>query len=419
MAKYNQIRYGSTGEDVKKLQEFMNQNGYQMDTDGIFDSKTESAVKDYQRKNGLSEDGIVGDNTWSKLYGSETATDNTQQSATEEKTTGFQYDPYQKSDAVTQAERLLQEHMDKKPGSYQSNWQSQIDDILNRILNREDFSYDMNQDAFFQQAANLYKLQGQQAMMDTVGQAAAMTGGYGNTYAQGAGQQAYQGYLQQINNMLPEFRQQALDLYNLEGQRMSDNLSMMIGMEEQDYGRWNDENSRYMEELQRLSDEAKYLEESDYARWANERDFQYGQHRDNTSDEQWNKEYDFALRQYEDAKIDSASTGGDGSDGNGYKAPDGWDEGDVAAFQEKYGLENDGIFGPKTEEVYNLISELNAIVAGEETGEDAEKKGADNKNSSKESDVKAWLREALQAGDISQETYNILLNEFAPKGQKY
>lgn len=59
------------------------------------------------------------------------------------------------------------------------------------ILNRKDFSYDMNNDQMYQQYRDAYMRQGQQAMRDTMGAASALTGGYGSTYAQTAGSQAY------------------------------------------------------------------------------------------------------------------------------------------------------------------------------------------------------------------------------------
>ena len=45
--------------------------------------------------------------------------------------------------------------------------------------------------------------QGKQAMQDTMGQAAALTGGYGSTYGQAVGQQQYDAYLQNLNDEVP------------------------------------------------------------------------------------------------------------------------------------------------------------------------------------------------------------------------
>lgn len=61
------LAFGSYGGDVKLLQTLLNKEGYNLKVDGIFGRKTEAAVKDYQRKNGLVVDGIVGPKTLAKL----------------------------------------------------------------------------------------------------------------------------------------------------------------------------------------------------------------------------------------------------------------------------------------------------------------------------------------------------------------
>ena len=76
------------------------------------------------------------------------------------------------------------------------------------------------------------------AMMDTLGQAATLTGGYGNSYAQGAGQQAYQSYLQGLNDKIPELYQLALERYDREGDRLYKGYTMLNEQEGQDYDRY-------------------------------------------------------------------------------------------------------------------------------------------------------------------------------------
>ncbi len=65
---YPTIRLGDKGELVRLLQEKLNRKGYNLKVDGDFGGKTETAVKDYQKKNGLTSDGVVGPKTWAKLY---------------------------------------------------------------------------------------------------------------------------------------------------------------------------------------------------------------------------------------------------------------------------------------------------------------------------------------------------------------
>ena len=61
-------KYGSRGDEVKKIQEKLKRWGYYDGAvDGIFGSKTLSAVKLFQKKNGLTVDGIAGNKTLAAL----------------------------------------------------------------------------------------------------------------------------------------------------------------------------------------------------------------------------------------------------------------------------------------------------------------------------------------------------------------
>ncbi len=114
-----------------------------------------------------------------------------------------------------------------QPGTQGGQWKDQLDDTIDKILNREQFSYDMDSDAMYEQMKDQYIRQGQMAMMDTMGKAATMTGGYGNSYAQGVGQQAYQEYLQGFNDVVPDLYQMALDAYTREGQALGDKYAVL------------------------------------------------------------------------------------------------------------------------------------------------------------------------------------------------
>ena len=364
MATYNQVSYGSRGSDVTELQKLLNKNGYSLDTDGIFGSKTQAAVKDYQKKNGLSVDGIVGKNTWGSLTNVSTATPSTPTNTsakTETKVPKFEYGAYKPSDTVAQAEALLKQQIAQEPGEYQSAWQAQLNDTLQKILNREQFSYELNGDALYQQYKDQYTTQGKLAMMDTMGQAQAMTGGYGNSYAQAVGQQAYQGYLQGLNDKIPELYQLALSKYQSEGDALYDQAALMSQMEDQDYGRYRDLVSNYNTELARLTEDARYQAETDYSKWADGRDFSYGQfiddrnlayqtERDKVSDAQWQAEFDEAKRQFDKQYALSASKsyGSSGSSGGS-----GYDNGDyesdvIKQAQAFVGASQDGKWGSES-----------------------------------------------------------------------
>lgn len=353
MANYNQVSYGSSDkETVTELQELLNQNGYSLDTDGVFGNKTQAAVKDYQQKNSLSVDGIAGSQTWGAL--TKASSDSTGSAAStapaETKAPTFEYKP---SDTVAKAEALLQQQLAQKPGAYQGGtWADTLNETISQILNRDKFSYDLNGDALYQQYKDQYTTQGKLAMMDAMGQAAAMTGGYGNSYAQTAGQQAYQAYLQQLNDVVPELYGMALDQYNQEGQALYDQASLMASMEDQEYGRYRDQLSDYYTELNRLTEDARYMSETEYQKALDDFNIKYGAYRDDVADQQWQAQFDEAKRQYDEqmALSQSKSSGGSSSGGGG-----GGGKYDAEAAKKQQELVNagydiavDGIWGPQS-----------------------------------------------------------------------
>lgn len=210
----------------------------------------------------------------------------------------FSYQDYEKSDAVKQAEDKYQRHQQNMPGDYSYSGQDALDTARDQYLNREGFRYNINEDALYQQYKDQYVQQGKMAMMDTMGQAAAMTGGYGNSYAQGVGQQAYQGYLQQLNAVVPELYGMALDKYNQEGQDMLDRYGMLLSDEEQAYSRYQDSLNAYYAELDRLAEDARYQQEDDYAKYLDQLNMAYTTHRDDVADSQWQQELAENQRQY-------------------------------------------------------------------------------------------------------------------------
>ena len=61
------LRRGDSGEAVTYLQTLLCDVGETLTADGKFGSKTEQAVKDFQRISGLTVDGVVGPKTWDEL----------------------------------------------------------------------------------------------------------------------------------------------------------------------------------------------------------------------------------------------------------------------------------------------------------------------------------------------------------------
>lgn len=117
-------------------------------------------------------------------------------------------------------------------GNEKKTWEEQMKETADQIINRKPFEYDMNADKLYQQYKDAHIQQGKMAMEDTVGQASALTGGYGNSYAVTAGNQAYMGYMKELDNIAPSLYQAAMDRYVAEGDALNDKydtLSKLLG----------------------------------------------------------------------------------------------------------------------------------------------------------------------------------------------
>ena len=233
---YGTVKYGSSGDDVKELQRRLNSAGYSVAVDGSFGNQTRSAVQDYQKKNNLTIDGVVGSQTWGSLLGSV----NTPQGTAQGQTGGGSY-------AGT-----------GKPGAYESRNKGQLDALYDQIVNRKPFRFDLDGNGLYQQYKDQYVSLGKMAMEDTMGQAAGLTGGYGSSYAQGAGQQAYNQYLQQLGTIVPDIYAQERAAYDQEGAALADRYAMLADKEDRDYGRWADDYNRWFTERQAAQDQANW-----------------------------------------------------------------------------------------------------------------------------------------------------------------
>lgn len=341
---YSTIQYGSTGNDVKKLQEELNKYGYGLDTDGIFGVKTQSAVRDYQKNNGLSVDGIVGEKTWGKLNEAAQDTNGSQQTADDPQQTFSQVvqlsprPEYVKSQAVLDAESKLEEWENNAPSDYESKYSEQIESILNDILNRETFQYNLNADPLYHQYREMYAENGKKAMMDTVADATALTGGYSNTYAVNAGSQAYHEYLNNLNSVALDLRDRAYEKYKDDGQKLFDDISVLRSLDGDDYKKYLDELNRYYKDGDYLIESLANMSEAEFdaflanvEAWENDRDFSFKEYMDSLDRQEFQQELAFkqeeALREQANAdreyalqlqKLNSSSSsgGGNGSDEN-------------------------------------------------------------------------------------------------------
>ena len=172
------------------------------------------------------------------------------------------------------------EALERKTGEapqYESRYDEEIRRLYEQLTGRQPFRYDSATDPLYQQYAQGYIEQGAQAMRDTMGRAAALTGGYGSSYAQSVGQQQYDAYLRRLADVLPETYGMALEAYQAEGDELQRRYNLAAGLEKSDYERYLDSLGQYNREVAQARDDVtdaleqmRYGEETAYRRAVDE-----------------------------------------------------------------------------------------------------------------------------------------------------
>lgn len=162
------------------------------------------------------------------------------------------------------------EHLQYKPEEFSWENQEMLDQKTNQYMNRDAFSYDVANDPMYKQYKEQYAAMGNLAMQDTMGQAAALTGGYGNTYAQSVGQQTYQNYMNQVNQMVPELAAAARSNYEAEGNRLYNEIALLEGQKATAYNAHQNDLNDWYNYLNMLQNQEQMAIENDrYEReWA-------------------------------------------------------------------------------------------------------------------------------------------------------
>ena len=269
---YQMVSYGSSGAAVKELQTLLNSQGYALDVDGVFGAKTRTAVKNYQKKNNLRLDGIVGEETWGSLHNKEAEAAQAallaQQNAprvsaeTAEKLAALEKG-YQPSAQVQEAAAAVSALENAGPGAYRSGFEEELAALYDEISARPAFFYDVTADPAYAAYAAQYQRQGKAAMSDTLGKAAHLTGGYGSTYAQSAAQQAYESYLDKLGDVVPALEKNAYARYQAEGQALLDRYSLLKGQDNAAYQRWQDEVADWQKAVSAAQNQYKVLSAND------------------------------------------------------------------------------------------------------------------------------------------------------------
>ena len=240
---------------------------------------------------------------------------------------------YQEGERVQSAYNDYNQLKQNAPQAYVSPYQQQLDDIYQKITTRQPFKYNINGDMLYQNAKEQYQQLGKQAMVDTIGQATQLTGGYGNSYAQNAGNQAYQQYLLKLNEQIPDYYRLAMERYNMEGDQLNNQYSLARDRESENYNRYRDTVSDYNNNLQLALNAYGKERDNDYGQYAdalsywqnmagaenkdywNQANFDYQKAQDALAQANWERQQAFNEMKYQNdlalqyAKLNSKGSG--------------------------------------------------------------------------------------------------------------
>lgn len=127
-----------------------------------------------------------------------------------------------------------------KPGEYAGTWADVLNRKVTNYINQDPYSYKSQNDASYQAAKDQYTKTGQQAMKDTMAQASALTGGYGNTYSQSVGQQQYNAQMDNLSQKAIEYEQQAYNRYVGDREQQLNTINALQNLDNTEYSRNRD-----------------------------------------------------------------------------------------------------------------------------------------------------------------------------------
>ena len=128
-----------------------------------------------------------------------------------------------------------------EPPVYDDSARRQQSALYEQIAARGPFLYDVDQDPLYRLSRDRYVQNGRMAMKDSMGQAAALTGGYGSSYGQAVGQQQYDASLRGLSALIPELYQQAYQMYRDQGDALQQQADLLGKQADRDYDRYRDE----------------------------------------------------------------------------------------------------------------------------------------------------------------------------------
>jgi peptidoglycan hydrolase-like protein with peptidoglycan-binding domain len=273
---YYQI--GSKGDEVKKLQQQLVDAGYSVGsygTDGVYGKDTRAAVTAYQKANGLTVDGIAGVQTLGSLNKpvapvapvkpvdspvTPPPVQPTQQPIQQPMQQPVQQTPQYTNPLAKEEQKALADYQAWASQPYVSKWAPQMEAKINEMLYRQ-FNYDPATDAQLQLATKNMTRQVLEAMNSR--------GILNSTVTENQVQQG-------IADLMPQYQQIARQNFMDEGNQLMSKIDMLMGADENQYNRYQDEGKKYADVLGVVMD----MGDREYKLWSDAYERRYTEQQD-------------------------------------------------------------------------------------------------------------------------------------------
>lgn len=212
---------------------------------------------------------------------------------------------YSESDALIAARKQLADKEANAPAEYVNKYADAIDEILDKVNSRGEFNYDINVDPIWNSLKDTYQRNAMLGMKNAMGEASALTGGYGSSYSQQAGQQAYQQSISEMTDIIPQLADNALARWQAGGNELRSNLAALQSqqaqdraMYESDLAQFNTDRNYLYNKVMDMSDEEfnQYL--AGMEMYYNDRDFYASQKQQAIDNLQYQEAQDESRRQF-------------------------------------------------------------------------------------------------------------------------
>ena len=205
---------------------------------------------------------------------------------------------YKPSQTVTNAQNALQQAQAQKPASYANQYSGQLQSILNQIMNPQQFKYNFADDELFKYYADLYTENGKQAALDVQGQAAGLTGGYGNSYGATVGNQQYQQYLRELYDRGMDLRDRAYQEYSDQNADRYNQMNALQAADQADWQKYQADLAAWQNDRDFAAQQEALQYDRDYTQYGDQRDYWTGMAQIENAQYNTDQDRQEAIRQY-------------------------------------------------------------------------------------------------------------------------